>query len=166
MVTTHHWYFLMKQSSMFSQVFLVLVILSPIIYPLIDNPYGIQKWSCMRSASTIFWTKEHALFPPFFGGGYWFHGDFTRFHGDFTRFHPISPGVHRVFRPKVVLHFPEAQLSSWSSLIFAAAAARLSAETDATAHQRRGRWRGRGLKAGGKWWENSGKLEAEWLRIE
>lgn len=35
----------------------------------------------------------------------------------------------------VVLHFPEAQLSSWSSLIFAAAAARLSAETDATAHQ-------------------------------
>jgi hypothetical protein len=66
------------------------------------------------------------------------------------------PGFHMFLSPKVVLHFPEAQLSSWSSLIFAAAAARLSAETDATADQRRGRrGRGRSLKAGGKSWENS-----------
>ena len=37
---------------------------------------------------------------------------------------------------QVVLHFPENQLSTtWGSLIFAAAAARLSSETDATCHQ-------------------------------
>lgn len=96
-------------------VFLVGICMSESLFPTKDSLEGLIL---AVGVSSGFFTFHDINF-------------FSKFSLFFDVFHVGSPSV-----TQVVLHFPENQLSTtWGSLIFAAAAARLSSETDATCHQ-------------------------------